>query len=144
MDSLENVWDLLPTKLSEFKKISEDKASALCPSHQDSSPSLSLKRKKDRILLKCFAGCSFPEIVSALGMEKRDFCHSAHFKIKNKSKEVCRYDYRDKNNSMVCSVVRLAPKDFRRLHYEKGREVWNWKGVTPPALPSAGAGKRNI
>ena len=28
--------------------------------------------------------------------------------------------------------MRLAPKDFRRLRYEKGREVWNWKGVTPP------------
>ena len=132
MNPIDLKWELVCSKVSKLSLKSENEATALCPSHQDSNPSLSLKRKKDRILLKCFAGCSFPEIVSALGMVKRDFCHSSHLKTKQKSKEVCRYDYRDKNNSRVCSVVRLAPKDFRRLRHEKGREVWNWKGVTPP------------
>ena len=93
MNPIDLKWELVCSKVSKLSLKSESEATALCPSHQDSSPSLSLKRKKDRILLKCFAGCSFPEIVSALGMVKRDFCHSANFKIKQKSKEVCRYDY---------------------------------------------------
>ena len=132
MNPIDQKWELVCSKVSKLSLKSENEGTALCPSHQDSNPSLSLKRKKDRILLKCFAGCSFPEIVSALGMIKRDFCNQGNLKTYSQSKEACRYDYRDRDNSRVCSVVRMVPKDFRRLRYEKGREVWNWKGVTPP------------
>jgi hypothetical protein len=46
---------------------------AKCPAHEDSTPSLSLKPGDDgRVLLKCFSGCSFPEITRALGLRKCD------------------------------------------------------------------------
>ena len=54
---------------------------ARCPSHgNDSSPSLSIKEGEDgRVLLHCFAGCRFKEIVEALGLRPRDtFNHSSY------------------------------------------------------------------
>jgi hypothetical protein len=46
---------------------------AFCPAHDDKEPSLSIKEGDDeRALLKCFAGCSFENIVTALGLETKD------------------------------------------------------------------------
>lgn len=46
---------------------------ALCPSHQDSSPSLSIGLGEDgRVLLKCFAGCTSEEVVASLGLKMYD------------------------------------------------------------------------
>ena len=44
-----------------------------CPAHPDRSPSLSVREGHTSILLKCFAGCSYPEIVAALNMRSIDF-----------------------------------------------------------------------
>jgi hypothetical protein len=43
-----------------------DSFTCCCPAHEDKSPSLSIKDTGDKILLHCFAGCSFEEIVSVL------------------------------------------------------------------------------
>ena len=41
----------------------------VCPAHEDRTPSLSISEGEDRkILLHCFAGCSFEEIISAAGL----------------------------------------------------------------------------
>lgn len=41
-----------------------------CPAHDDKNPSLSIKETSDGILLlKCFAGCSFEEIIDAAGLK---------------------------------------------------------------------------
>jgi len=45
---------------------------AVCPSHDDKSPSLSIKQGDDRILLYCHAGCSADEITGAMGLQLRD------------------------------------------------------------------------
>jgi hypothetical protein len=47
---------------------------AFCPAHDDRrEPSLSIREGDDeRALLNCFAGCSFEEIVAALGLEPKD------------------------------------------------------------------------
>jgi hypothetical protein len=38
-----------------------------CPAHPDGSPLLSWRRQPDgRVLIHCFAGCSFREIVEAV------------------------------------------------------------------------------
>jgi len=42
---------------------------ARCPSHEDGSPSLSVKSGYGgRVLLNCFAGCSFASIIGALDL----------------------------------------------------------------------------
>lgn len=46
---------------------------ALCPAHEDTSPSLSIGIGKDnRVLLKCHAGCALEAILSKLGLRSRD------------------------------------------------------------------------
>src|SRR5215217_2908465 len=46
---------------------------ALCPAHGDRDPSLSVREGEDgRVLLKCFAGCAFDEMVTAMGLEAKD------------------------------------------------------------------------
>merc|ERR1711991_915935 len=81
--------------------------------------------------MKCHAGCTYYEIVNALGMDKSNF--SQKFKPNTKSlKEVCRYDYRDERSKTLCSVVRFQPKQFKRVRSVEGKEIWNWKGIEPP------------
>lgn len=49
-----------------------------CPAHGDKTASLSVRLGDDgRVLLHCFGGCSFNEIVAALGIEARQLFPSA-------------------------------------------------------------------
>src|SRR5918994_3522949 len=51
---------------------------ALCPAHDDKAPSLSVSEGDDaRVLIKCFAGCSFGAVVEALGFDERDLFTSS-------------------------------------------------------------------
>jgi hypothetical protein len=46
---------------------------ACCPAHDDRSPSLSVKEGDDgRVLIHCFAGCTFNEVVASLGLNAAD------------------------------------------------------------------------
>ena len=46
---------------------------ARCPAHDDRHPSLSIRETEDgTILIKCWAGCSAADVVSAVGLEPRD------------------------------------------------------------------------
>ena len=61
--------------LNRLEKVKGSKGrwTACCPAHGDKSPSLAVTMLDDgRILLKCFAGCSAYEIVSAVGMDMTD------------------------------------------------------------------------
>jgi CHC2 zinc finger len=46
--------------------------STRCPAHRDRSPSLSIAEGTDdgRLLFHCFSGCTYHEIVAALGIER--------------------------------------------------------------------------
>ena len=51
----------------------DGKYMARCPNHGDSTPSLSVSLGNDnRILLKCFAGCTTVDIVQSMGLELKD------------------------------------------------------------------------
>lgn len=43
-----------------------------CPNHPDKHPSFAVYINKDWINPVCFAGCSKEEILSAIGLEKKD------------------------------------------------------------------------
>ena len=71
MDGYEEVFG----KLKNVAK-SGDNWSAKCPAHEDKMSSLSLKiadGTDGRLLIKCHAGCSFGEIISALGLQAKQF-----------------------------------------------------------------------
>lgn len=64
--------DLVLAKLPDYRK-SGAGWQARCPSHEDKNPSLSITEGDDgRVLLTCFAGCRFGDIVSALGLKPSD------------------------------------------------------------------------
>ena len=64
---------------------------ARCPSHDDRSPSLSIKRTGDRVLLHCFAGCRIDAILSSLGLSLGDLFDRP---IGHKARQLSGYDKR--------------------------------------------------
>ena len=67
-----NIQDLL-SRLQGVRSGSSNQWSALCPAHDDSSPSLSVKMCEDgAILVNCHGGCTAEQVVSALGLTMVD------------------------------------------------------------------------
>ncbi len=61
--------DSLLGLLTKVKKTSARHFVAICPAHDDHSPSLAIREKPDgTILLHCFAGCTVDDICNALGV----------------------------------------------------------------------------
>jgi len=48
------------------RRIRANEFKACCPAHDDKSPSLSITQSRDKVLLKCWAGCSQREVIAAL------------------------------------------------------------------------------
>lgn len=63
--------DDLALKLENVKG-SGNQRNAKCPAHDDAANSLSFSDGDDRILVNCFAGCSFEAIVAALSLKPAD------------------------------------------------------------------------
>ncbi len=62
------IEDIL-ARLEKSRKTGANNWIACCPAHEDGSPSLTIHASDDgRILVKCFAGCSFEEIKDAVGL----------------------------------------------------------------------------
>jgi hypothetical protein len=46
---------------------------AVCPSHEDNSPSLSVREAEDgRVLVHCFGGCDIQSVLGAVGLDMSD------------------------------------------------------------------------
>jgi hypothetical protein len=61
--------DLLLSRLSGVKNTSQNKWLALCPAHDDRSPSLGITQIDDRLLIRCFAGCGYLDVLAAIGLD---------------------------------------------------------------------------
>lgn len=65
--------DKVLNRLEKVKSAGADKWKACCPAHDDKNPSLAISETSEGVvLLKCWAGCTTKEIVSAIGLELRD------------------------------------------------------------------------
>ena len=64
--------DIVLSRLAGVRKTGSGTWIAKCPSHQDRTPSLSLRQADDRVLLHCFAGCGTDDILAALGLTFAD------------------------------------------------------------------------
>lgn len=57
-------------RLTKVRRTGSHQCVAQCPAHQDSSPSLSIKRLSDgRTLIHCFAGCSAHDVLTSVGLD---------------------------------------------------------------------------
>ena len=102
---------------------------ALCPCHNDHTPSLSLSQGNDGILLYCHAGCKTEDIMAKLGLSKADLFVEND---KGTSKEIERtYDYQDKDNRLLFQVVRYRPKSFAVRRPNGNGWIWDMKGIAP-------------
>ena len=131
MNTLEKYWELFCSKLEQVKH-NNNSIVALCPSHDDKNPSLTASCNGEKILVKCQTGCTFDQIVSAVGMKQSQF-----FIPKEKTppkKHVATYKYEDKDGGHVMDVVRFEPKGFRP---KRPDGKWALDGVTivPYRLP---------
>lgn len=68
-----SLLDPIVSRLEGVRWVKRDQLVARCPSHDDNSPSLAVRDAGDRVLIHCYAGCSFEEIRAALDMEAHEF-----------------------------------------------------------------------
>lgn len=62
------IADILP-RLEKVRQTTATNWIACCPVHGDRNPSMTIHENRDgRILVRCFAGCSFEEIANAVGL----------------------------------------------------------------------------
>jgi hypothetical protein len=65
--------DKLLSTLDKVKPVKAGHWTACCPAHHDRNPSLSIHETQEGIvLIKCWAGCAFAQIVASVGLEERD------------------------------------------------------------------------
>lgn len=65
--------DKVLNRLEKVKSAGANKWKACCPAHDDKHPTLAItETSQGVVLLKCWAGCSTKEIVSAIDLELRD------------------------------------------------------------------------
>ena len=65
--------DLILPLLLKARQRQPGQYSAVCPAHDDKSPSLVIRENTDgAVLLHCFAGCAPSAVVAALGLELSD------------------------------------------------------------------------
>ncbi|MEO5859001.1 MAG: AAA family ATPase [Pyrinomonadaceae bacterium] len=144
----------LVSRLAKVKKTGKG-FNALCPAHEDESPSLSISEGSGgKILLKCHTGCSTDSILAAIGFEMRDLfpdndyapivrlngngSHTTPKVAKGQKAIDAVYEYKDADGKILYENVRYRPKDFRQRRPDgNGGYIYNLDGIdrVPYRLP---------
>ena len=106
------IQDLL-LKFQGVKQVSENQYMAICPAHDDHSPSLSIGLSKDRkqILLNCFAGCKAEDILNNVGLKLKDmYDNDERNETNTMSKTV--YTYYNADGSIAYTKNRFDKADL--------------------------------
>jgi putative DNA primase/helicase len=104
-------------KLNGVRRAS-DGWTARCPAHKDKHNSLSVSEGKGGLmLLFCHAGCTFEQIISALGPSQTESSPRRIADI---------YGYHDEVGDLLYEAVRFDPKDFQQRKPD-GKGGYNWK-----------------
>ena len=65
------------SRFSGVKPTGQDQWQARCPAHDDKEASMRITKAEDKMLLKCYAGCTFDSIISEVGLEPKDLFFNA-------------------------------------------------------------------
>lgn len=132
--AVERLYDLLSARGTV--RGHPEKFVAQCPAHDDNKPSLSVQagRDDDRAVLKCFAECSTPDILTALGLAARDLFDAPQEADGSEQGEwtphgpaTAIYDYRDEAGKLLFQVLRTADKQFpARRPDQSTKSGWRW------------------
>ncbi|TRO23741.1 virulence-associated protein E [Ectopseudomonas mendocina] len=119
-----NPIDNMLPRLEKLKQVSQGKWIALCPAHGDRNPSLSVRELEDgKVLLKCWAGCSAEEIVSALGLHLRDLFPDSGTTSYGLSKRAIFHEqfvYKI-GSALIAKGQQLSPADQARFELSRKR-----------------------
>src|SRR5688572_31288833 len=90
---------------------------ARCPAHEDRTPSLTVSRGRDGVLVHCHAGCKVDAIVEQLGLRVEDLFdtpRNTNGKANGyaAAQFVTAYVYTDERGVPLFEVRRLDPKGF--------------------------------
>ena len=80
----------------KVKSNGQDMYICQCPAHDDNRPSLQVTKSSDKVLMRCFAGCSYKDITTALG-----------FTDTNQ-----RFNYADRQGNIKYQVNKTPDKQF--------------------------------
>jgi putative DNA primase/helicase len=97
---------------------------AKCPSHDDRTPSLSIRDADGKALFYCHAGCSQENVIEAL--RARGLWEPGPEKSGLSPRIVATYGYCDERGDLLYQTVRYDPKDFKQ-RCPDGRGGWIWK-----------------
>lgn len=87
--------------LGGVKVTGAGKWQARCPSHDDKSPSLSVKETNDgTLLLRCWAGCNASEIVGAMGLGLSDLFSKVDHRFQARTASRARIEAQQKERAM--------------------------------------------
>ena len=107
---------------------------AQCPAHKDKDPSLSIKVADDgRILLNCFADCTFESVVESIGLTPKDLAPNAT--LNEQGNFVADTDYCPIR--AVCQVKRMPYEAFMAFEPTEG-ERGKWRVARVPVYDETG------
>lgn len=118
--------DELHNLLSKLHGVRQSGAnfSALCPAHEDRTPSLSISVGKEQpVVLYCQVGCDQEAILAAAGTSWEELCKPRD--RRDKPVVIATYEYTDEQGTVLYVKERRLPKDFR-VKRPDGRGGWSW------------------
>lgn len=127
------------SRLKGVKAAGNGQWKALCPAHDDANPSLSVKGDGRRVLLHCFAGCQYADIMAALGLSANGNGRGPATSKPTTPKPtqparriVATYDYRDAAGQVILQKVRYEPKSFAQRRPDgRGGYTWGLGHIAP-------------
>lgn len=114
----------------DVKKQQGNKYQCVCPAHDDKQASLSITVEDDKILLNCFAGCSFDNIINSVNLKKSDLFKDNKPVEKEKKKLVKTYIYTDEKGNPAHYVNRYEPKSFSQGKIVDNKKIAGLKDAT--------------
>ena len=130
--------------LQGVKSSGDGRWTSLCPSHNDTNPSLGIRFNKQRIGLYCFAGCETRKVCEALNISMADLDLSSEKpKHKTRTEKFDRstpdvtYDYTDEQGKLVFQVCRYQLGGKRKTFLQRrpdgaGGWIWSVKDIDLP------------
>lgn len=127
-------FDTILSKL-DIKSSRGNSHSAICPAHDDHSPSLSITDDGDKLLIHCFAGCPTDYILNAVGLNMKDLYANDNqiYNNHSKTKIIAKYKYYDENGTFLYAVEKKldinGKKSFQFYHLKDNKKVYDLKNV---------------
>jgi len=137
--------DRVLERLDMVKSAGAQAWTARCPAHDDGSPSLSVGiGDEGRVLLHCHAGCTFAEVLSALGLEvgdafARDGGLSAEQRLRMAEIKIEQIERKQKEHEERLSAIEKLQRSQVHLLYHRAltadkRSLWYNEGIYDEAI----------